>query len=317
MKTPHTFAAIMTFFFAPAAPAFANGAVSEFPAGGVVFKAEPDIAIAREDLEIGLDRIHVHYVFNSSAETPLERTIGFPLAKVPQDDLPDGFEDDDRNYMDFQVSVNGTPLEPKLHEYAWKGDTNITRKLDRLGVPVFAATPSLFERLAQLPPATVAALKAGDLVDTESEGDGWLIPKWQYQAVFEWRQSFAPGKTEVDITYAPLAGASNDYDAYYPGGSLAGKFCLGEATVTALSAYEAPLAGPEPYTVGYILQTAKNWNGPVGEFHLAIADGGSLFAFCPPAGLKKASADGRNWVAKDFVPNSDLEVVFYYLDTAE
>ncbi|KQZ95337.1 hypothetical protein ASD64_18830 [Mesorhizobium sp. Root157] len=72
---------------------------------------------------------------------------------------------------------------------------------------------------------------------------------------------------------------------------------------------------PEPFTVGYILQTAKNWHGPIGDFRLKISNGvGSMFSFCVPDGLRSVG-DGTSWVAQDFVPSSDLKVLFYLQDS--
>jgi hypothetical protein len=284
------------------APAHANGALAEFPAGGVVFKPAKDISIAREDLEIGWDRIRVRYVFESSASEARQETIGFPLAKVPQDDSPDGFQDDDRNYMGFEVSVDGKPLSSTPHEYAWLGEINITAKLKEMGVPVFAATPEAFEALAHLPEATIARLKQEELVDEDGE---WLIPRWSYQAVHEWTQTFAPGQTEVEISYAPRFGATNEYATYYPGGEGAKDYCLDETVKQKLSGD----AQPQPFTVGYILTTARNWNGPIGEFNLKIANTDSFASLCVPDGL---TAAGDGWSGRDFVPKDDLKVLFFY-----
>jgi hypothetical protein len=303
-------AAALAIFLGLSTAALANGAVSEFPAGGVVFKPEKQIAILREDLDVSLDRIHVHYVFQSSANMPLTRTIGFPLAKVPQDDSPDGFEEANRNYMAFEVRVNGKPLSPKLHEYGWFGGRNITSDLQRLGVPVFAATVDQFKALAHLPKATVDELKARKLVQAEENG-AWLVPQWLYQSVYEWTQTFAPGKTKVDISYKPRFGAGNEYDAYYPGGSKAQYYCLDAATRQKIVKLKADGQLPEPMTVGYILKTARNWRGPIGAFHLTVADKNAFASFCPPDGLK-AGGNGKTWHATNFVPKQDLSIVFYY-----
>jgi len=286
----------------------ANGALAEFPAGGVVFKPTKDISIAREDLEIGWDRIRVRYLFRSTGSAPIEATIGFPMAKVPQDDSPDGFQNDSRNYMDFSVTVNGEPLEAQLHEFAWLGETNITSNLREMGVPVFAATPDLFVQLANLPEATVAALKAENLALEEGP---WLIPQWLYQSVYEWKQRFEPGITEVEVSYAPRFGASNEYSPYYPGGEFAADYCIDEAFEQKLAGHGSPYGAGAPFTVGYILTTARNWNGPIGEFNLKIANRDSLATFCVPDGL--APGDGADsWHARDFVPQSDLKVLFFY-----
>lgn len=302
MKRNRAAAICVPILLGAATPAHANGALAEFPAGGVVFKPAKDISIAREDLEIGWDRIRVRYIFESSAREPREATIGFPLAKVPQDDSPDGFQEDDRNYMAFEVSVDGKPLDSTPHEYAWLGETNITGKLRGMGVPIFAATPEAFVALARLPEATVAWLKEEELV--YEDGD-WLIPRWSYQAVHEWTQTFAPGTTEVEIAYAPRFGATNEYSTYYPGGEGAGDYCLDEAFKQKLASH----GSLQPFTVGYILTTARNWNGPIGEFHLKVVNKNSIASLCVPDGL---TATGDGWFGKDFVPEADLKVLFFY-----
>ena len=321
MKCHSILAATSLIFVNSTAVTLANGAVSEFPAGGVVFKPEKNISIAREDLEIGWNRIHVHYVFVSSASKPVKRTIGFPMAKVPLDDSPDGIgntnmsesKSDIRNYMDFRVSVNGKPLTPKLHEYAWSGDTNLTSKLHHMGVPVFAADVDMYKKLAQLPKATIRKLVAEKLAVEEERGD-WLVPQWQYQSVYEWTQTFAPGKTEVDISYKPLIGATNEYNYYYDGGKGAPLYCFDDAVKQKLAKLKAEYKSPEPFTVGYILQTAKHWHGPIGDFHLKISEeNGSFSSFCVPDGLK-AVGDGKNWEAKNFVPRTDLKILFFHQD---
>ena len=298
------------------AVALANGAWSEFPAGGVVFKADTVVSIAREDLEIGLDRIRVHYVFSSLAGEPLERTIGFPMAKVPLDDSPENYPNrswagegqDARNYMAFEVAVNGEPLTPKLHEYAWLGEVNVTGILAELGVPVFAATIETYEKLARLPEATVGKLLEEKLA--VQEGD-WLIPQWQYQSVYEWTQAFAPGKTDVEVSYRPLYGSYYGPEPYFEGGSESAHYCYDNATRQKLAALLAGGSFPEPFTVGYILTTAANWNGPIESFNLKVSQEDGQFArFCVPEGLR-AVGDGASWVAEGFEPRSDLKIVFF------
>jgi len=299
--------------------ALANGAVSEFPAGGVVFKPEKDISIVSEELEIGWNAIHVRYVFESYAPTPIERTIGFPMAKVSLADGPDNVIDrswrpeqeaDPRNYMAFEVSVNGKSVRPMLHEYAWFNGTNITGKLLEMGIPLFAADTETFTKLAQLPEATIRTLKREKLVQ-EDDSDHWLVPRWEYQAVYEWTQTFATGETVVEISYKPFFGAGNNYQYYYEGGEGAASYCLGTVTRQKLAELRAKGISPEPFTVGYILTTARNWNGPVGDFRLKISNvRDSLFSFCVPDGLE-AVGDGMSWKAKNFVPDSDLKIVFY------
>lgn len=310
---PHTLPVVACLaLLCPTAAVHANGAWSEFAAGGVVFKQDKDISILREDLEVGLDQIRVRYVFSSFAGEPLQRTIGFPMAKVPLDDSPDNFGDrsrapdgaDARNYMAFEVSVNGKPVATTLHEFAWSGETNVTARLGELGVSVFAPDVAAFEKLAQLPDATVETLVREKLAAKEGT---WVVPQWQYQSVYEWTQNFEPGHTTVEVSYKPLFGSDYGPEPYFESGSKSADYCYDNATRQMLAGLSS---FPEPFTVGYILTTAANWNGPIGRFNLRINDEGGFARFCVPEGLK-AVGDGASWVAEEFVPRSDLAIVFF------
>ena len=299
--------------------ALANGAWSEFPAGGVVFKSDNDISIVREDLEVGYDLIRVRYVFNSPTGEAVERTIGFPMAKVPLDDSPDNYPDrswaedgqDVRNYMAFNVAVEGKPLTPRLHEYAWLGDTNVTGKLHEMGVPPFASSIDSYEKLAQLPEATIGRLVDEGLAVRDGN---WLIPQWQYQTVYEWTQSFEPGHTEVEISYKPLFGSFYGPEPYYPEGSESAAYCYDSATRQELAGILKERGLPIPFTVGYVLHTAGYWNGPIWEFNLKISkEDGDIVRFCVPEGLR-AVGDGVSWFAEQFEPGSDLNLVFFHWD---
>lgn len=314
----------MTIFLALGLPiagfpvaAHANGATASFPAGGVMFKQDEDISIAREDLEIGLERIRVHYVFNSSASQPLERTIGFPMAKVWMGDGTDELtgrsasKTDLRNYMAVKVKVNGSPIQPELHEYAWRDGVNITEWLRARDVPVFPVWNGRDFGLRHLPESTVEELVEANLAE---RSDPLVEPRWQYQTVYEWRQTFPPGDSEVEISYTPLYGVvttegkyalfPDDGDNRYSGDD---RYCYDDAFK---ARFEQTHAYMEPLTLGYILKTAKNWTGPIGEFHLKVNNPEDyLFSFCPPAGLKPG-ADKWTWEARNFVPEADIDMIF-------
>lgn len=320
MKLHFILAVASPIVLSPIPPALANGAWSEFPAGGVIFKSEQNISIAREDLEVGHDIIRVRYVFESSWPEPVSRTIGFPMAKVPLDDSPDNYPDrswaqegqDIRNYMGLEVSVDGRPLAPPvLHEYAWLGETDVTAKLREMNVPVFAASTEDYASLARLPEATVEKLLREELAVEEGE---WLVPQWQYQTVYEWTQLFEPGRSEVEITYRPLYGSFYGPEPYHPEGSESANYCYGSDTRQKLAAILKAGALPTPFTVGYILRTAGYWNGPIAEFNLKVRRGErDIVSFCVPDGLK-ATGDGVSWSAEQFEPRSDLNFVFFRRD---
>lgn len=300
--------------------ALANGATASFPAGGVVFKHNRDVSIEREDLEIGLERIHVHYVFRSSAAHPLHLTIGFPMAKVVLDDGPDELgsrsasKSDPRDYMAFTVRANGKIVRPKLHEYAWKSDANVTARLRALRVPVFAVFNGRDFGLQKLARSTRNALIRAGLADRYGD-DPTVYPLWEYQSVYEWRQTFHPGRNVVDISYVPLYGDETTEGKYsmFPGNGDA-RYCYDGTVKARFKALQDKGAYFEPLTLGYILKTARNWNGPIGTLNLKIDNpDGYLFSFCVPGGLKAAGK--ANWTARNFVPGSDLDIVFLYRET--
>ncbi|HET7502027.1 MAG TPA: DUF4424 family protein, partial [Kofleriaceae bacterium] len=63
--------------------------------------------------------------------------------------------------------------------------------------------------------------------------------------------------------------------------------------------------------LNYILKTARNWSGPIGDFHLTIdkGDARNVLSVCAD-GLKKTAATRFELRKKDFVPEKDLSVLF-------
>ena len=303
------------------APALANGATASFPAGGVEFKDSADISIAREDLWLSPGEVRVHYQFQSNASDPQTVTIGFPLPRVPSTpDTPDavgavdGSGGDARNYLGFGVAVDDRPLIPKLHEYAWLGEAEVTDAVLAAGLPLLPQAGGWEELVARLGSDSIARLAMAGLV--YEEPGGFVQPLWDYQAVYEWEQDFAPGETMVDIRYRPLMGWPADFGGTYRVGPHAETACVGDAL-------RAELAARGSYGVAqldYITTTAQHWRGPIGTFNLIVdphvpeswgGGGEVLFASCPVAG--EQIGEGRwRFKATDYVPDSDVRVFFYF-----
>ena len=316
-----------------AAPALANGVISEFPAGGLVFKEAANIAIAREDLYLSIRQIKVHYVYRSDAKATETHTIGFPMPQVPLDGGPDylGGTDaealgDMRNYMDFQVSVNGKLLEAKLHEFAWLDGVDVSETLKAAGVPLIPSNEEGQPDLAKLDRKVIDELVQKGIFRTY-EGSEYLEPAWLYQTVYEWQQDFAPGQTEVEISYVPLNGYPGDIGQTYEGGGeyddpayvkeRTEQYCIDDAVIRAIKKHD-PKGTYEVVTQGYVTTTGNFWKGPIEEFNLIVGkhDTGEgmkdadLVAFCPLV-AKKINATQFQWTAKDFEPSRDISVVYY------
>lgn len=316
-----------------AAPAFANGVISEFPAGGLVFKQAANIAIAREDLYLSLRQIRVHYVYRSDAPQTETHTIGFPMPRVPVNGGPDylggtdaGSLDDMRNYMDFAVSVNGKPLEAKLHEFAWLDGVDVSAKLAAAGIPLLMSQEEGQPELDQVDRKVLDELVEQGFFEAYTDPD-YFEPAWEYQSVYEWQQDFAPGTTEVEISYVPLNGYPGDIGQTYEGGgeyddaktvaaNNAG-YCIDDAMVKAIKR-RAEKGGYEVVTQGYVTTSGNFWKGPIEEFNLTVDkhDTGEgmtdadLVAFCPLE-AKKVSDTQFRWSTTNYEPTRDISVVYY------
>ena len=316
-----------------APPVLANGVISEFPAGGVVFQQAANIAIAREDLYLSLREVRVRYEYRSDATASETHTIGFPMPAVPLDGGPSylgggNIEDlaDPRNYMNFVVKVNGKPVEAKLHEFARLDGRDITAELLAAGLPPLMLAeefdPTRFDRQI-----LDALAEKGWFASAPQVAEELWWPNWSYQAVYEWQQDFAPGVTVVEISYVPLNGSPSDYGQRFEGGgeyddpemvaATAAEYCLDDAVLGAVKRHKAK-GGYEVVTQGYILTTGNMWKGPIEEFNLIVdksdpADGMKnldLVAFCP-LDARKISDTQFAWHASDFEPDRDMRVLYY------
>ncbi|HAT30750.1 MAG TPA: hypothetical protein DCW29_07825 [Janthinobacterium sp.] len=68
-----------TLLLMAAAPASANDAVAGVSAGGIVFGKTDIVAMKKEVLNVGYDKISVDYEFLNESEAAVEETISFPM----------------------------------------------------------------------------------------------------------------------------------------------------------------------------------------------------------------------------------------------
>jgi hypothetical protein len=318
-----------------ALPASANGVISEFRAGGVMFKETSTISIAREDLYLSAREIRVHYTYRSDAEATEHVTIGFPMPPVPLSDDPDYLggvapEDlaDPSNYLNFTVKVNGAPVATTLHQYAYLNGFNVTEELKGAGMPLLVTVETRGAAIGALDEAARTRLvEQGFFTGTDQEFEFWQ-PMWSYQTVYEWEQDFAPGETEVDISYVPLNGYPSDIGTIYEGevpedaqplqNSAALDYCIDDELKAAIKKRKDAGQSYEVVTQGYVVKTAQYWHNSIEEFTLtvdkadpALGEPFALVAFCPP-GAEKISATAFRWSASNFWADRDIAVIYYH-----
>jgi hypothetical protein len=281
----------------------------------LTFKQNDNVSIVSEELFVSFRQIRVAYVYRSKAAHTV--TMAFPMPEVPVDDSPDSivFNDDTiadaRNYMKFAVTVDGKPVAAKLSEVARFKGGDVTARLKSAGVPLIFVKGGQ-EAMAKLSPAARDALVKDGLLTRSDSNPDLYSPEWTYQVAFEWQQSFRAGDTKVEIGYKPIAGDKADYGDYFDSAKAAREYCVDAAFRAALKRRKAAGASFDVYSIGYVLKTARFWNGPIGKFRLVVdkEKPSNLVAFCP-LNSRKISDTRFEWTATNFVPDRDLAVVLF------
>lgn len=295
----------------------ANAVSAEYAVGGLVFKPSSDITMASEELFLSMRQVRVDYVFHSSAATTQGLLLAFPLPVKPVEGVDGVYA---RNYLDFSVRVDGVPVDVHASDRALLSGRDVSQLLREAGLPLLFGVDMDSNRAVQALPAPVRQqLVAEGLVSQYPSHDATrpddYSPQWEYQTVFEWRQDFAPGDTRVEIAYSPQLGDVVDFgggeDAeYLQHVKRFEGYCIDDGMRRALSRH--PAWQWDIYTLGYIVTTARYWNGPIGRFRLVVEKPSPryLVAFCP-LDAKKVSPTRFEWTRDNYVPAHDLKVMFF------
>ncbi len=300
-----------------AAPAFANDSTAELGAGGLALVRTEAISLLSEDLSISTEEVRVTYHFLNTTDAPVTYLVAFPLpaidAVVPEEMnivIPDG---KDANFVDFKVSVDGVPVAPQVEERVTAMGVDRTAELKRLGLPLNPIAEGLYDTLKTLPDDTKAELNRLGLIYVDPYS---VEAAWKLETTFYWEQTFPPGKEiVVEHSYKPVVGFGffGDYVLSDPG--YKAKYCIDKDFDRAARKKLAAVAGTDfPYLneqrLSYILTTANNWSGPIGEFRLTIDKGApdALVSFCG-TGVTKVSPTRFEMKATDFIPEKDLDIL--------
>jgi len=304
----------------PTAPARANDSSAELGAGGIQLVPNWDIEMAREDLYLSPETVGVRYVFRNTADEPVRILVAFPLPPV---DLAELFEvpidipsPESANFVDFEVAVNGAPVEVQIDQRAYAQGIDRTDLLESLSIPLNPFSDSAYAALGALDAEAAAELRRIG-VGYSYELHDPLMPSWEVKTIFYWEQEFPPNAdTVIEHRYRPVVGhgffGSFMFDGSYEN-DYVDTYCIDKSTQAAI------LKRIKQYgqdylmenRLSYILSTARNWQGPIGEFRLVIdkVDPAWLVSLCID-GLRKIAPTQFEFTAKDYVPEKDLEVLF-------
>lgn len=304
---------------AAAGPALANDSTAELAAGGIVLVRNYDIRMQTEVLTISPGEIQVDYTFKNVGEKDQTVLVAFPLPDVDMDELGDvGVEavtGAPVNFVDFQVTVDGKPVAFETEQKAFAVGLDVTDTLKADGVPLNPLLEGVGNVLLALPADRRADYRTRGIA--EWDGPDFALPRWLLKTTFWWKQTFPAGKTvSVSHTYKPVVGSSFYYPQY--AGDEFADYCIDEGTSEAAAKALAESGHEMMYThrLSYILQTARNWSGEIGEFRLVIdkRDPYWLISLCLD-GIKKTGPTTFEWTATNFVPEKDLKILF--LEPAE
>lgn len=313
-----------------AAPALANDSTAELAAGGLVLTRTDAIEMRSEDLFISEEAVRVRYVFVNTSGAPVTTRVAFPMPDIggPEfffSDTSIPNRDDPANILDFRTTVDGGPVAMAVEQRALVGGVDRTAWLTAHGIPLALQMDGAIARLDALPKAARdEAVALGLAVPEEYDaGQGWerhLNPAWILKTTFHWQQTFAPGVEVVaEHRYRPAVGGSAGtmvgspgYMADAEGAAERARYCIDASFLAAVERAKKGADYP-PFTerrIAYILRTAGNWAGPIGDFRLVIDKGSpaNLVSFCA-SGVRKIGPTRFEVRKTNWRPDRDLSIL--------
>jgi hypothetical protein len=265
-------------------PALANGTLAALGAGGLIPVAFPLPTVEGDDVE------------------------NVPMAVPSYDKL---------NFLGFRVDQDGRPIPAQVISQTFHDNRDITLRLRAPSLPVSVLDKTLVAKLSQLDPANQRSLESAQLIecDPSDNGSRRCLARWSTRTQFYWKQRFPAGAAvHLHQTYRPFVGGSY-IPSNYTGARTIRPYCGGPQALEAIRDYKR--RHPERKDIllfanelQYILTTANNWNGPIGNFHLTVATGSpeDIVLTCMP-GLHQVSPLRYELAQANFRPTSELKIM--------
>ena len=263
----------------------------------------------------------MRYVFRNKTNRDIDAMMAFPLPPLNGGDLENEPmrlpSSDPLNFMDFRVSVNGKDVPTEAQVRATFDNRDITPRLAALGLPVSVADKRFEAALARLPRTQQDQLEKDSWIECYEGQPRRCGAYWTTEIQYHWRQRFPAGAAvAVQHTYRPVVGGAYLY-ASSSGASSVRAYCGGAdalARVTALKKRH-PAKTRDGIVlwerrVQYILTTANNWSGPIGNFRLTVTTESpeDLLLSCM-TGLKGTAPGRYEFAQSDFRPAKELNLL--------
>jgi hypothetical protein len=310
-----------------ATPALANDSTAQLAAGGLVYVTTDAVEMRSEDLFISMQDVRVRYEFVNTSDRDVTTLVAFPMPDIKGDidfmvAVP--VEDSD-NFLGFETTVDGKPVEAKIQQRVSALGVDQTALIQSLGVPLPPQGNAAHDALDKLPQETWDKLISLGLAGVEEfdAGNGMerhLVPMWLLSTAYYWEQTFPAGKTiVVEHHYIPSVGTTAGVSFGYEGSEnepwykeYFSKYCIDDDFLRAYRKTKAADGSDTYYEnrIDYILTTASNWVGTIGKFHLVIDKGDpkNLVSFCGED-VKKVSPTQFEISTENFLPERDLAIL--------
>lgn len=318
MRRTNCFFVALLLFTAPViGRAHANDSTALIAAGGIELTGNKHISMVSENLYVSEREIRVDYVFKNISQNDITTLVAFPLpdldlSLLSESDVVGMNDSPSNNFLNFSVTVNGQKIAhaSEFKAYAIGSSIDIAANLDQYKLPWQSMTQRLRTALQDLNSTDAAALEKLGAIGVAGE---YRNPLWLVQGKFYWQQNFPAGQSvTVSHRYNPIVAHSFFYRDELNYGNTAKEYCVDEGTKAAILKKLAAKSEPELYTrrIDYILKTANNWAGPIGDFTLTLDKGlaDNIISVCL-SGLSKTSPTTFVYKAKQFSPKNDLKVL--------
>src|SRR5689334_19591863 len=103
-----------------ATPAVANDSTAELATGGLAYVTTDDVEMRSEDLFISMTEVRVRYEFANTSDHDVTTLVAFPMPDIKGDiDFMVAVPTEDaENFLGFQTTVDGKPVEAKVQQRA-------------------------------------------------------------------------------------------------------------------------------------------------------------------------------------------------------
>lgn len=309
-----------------AVPAAANDTVASMGAGGLVFEKTDGITMLSEDLFLSMDEVRVAYRFLNHTDETIETIVAFPMPDIEPDWMGSirGPVSDPMRTLPFITRVDGYSVPTQVEQKAMLNGVDVTRRLQRLGLPLIPYYDALEGPVGELTQAQIAELVADGLIETNLHPDGRrsTFGRWTLKTTHYWTQHFYPGEeVRIEHLYIPVVGGTTATGVGEPGDLRAaydGQYCVDEPVRAAVARRQAEGFQMRDNWLDYTLVTGANWSGPIGDFRLVVDKGSenNVVSFCAE-GVRRISPTQFEVRYSNYTPTRDLNVLIVQGDRYE